>query len=176
MSTSIENRILNLILDNFIRKSNAPYRYALNITNGNESLAKEAFSESFVRVIDRYDNLRSFSTDRLFSYMLVVIKHTVFDLAKKERKNIYWDTLDTLPDDDVDPLRESIQRIDETNIKKCVEQLSIHDQTLIKLRYYDNMSDDEIAEALDISRASIRSEFSRMHRRLRKLYLEFEKE
>lgn len=159
----------------FRSESDSLYRYALHVAKGNEALAKEALSESFVRVIARYDHLRSFSEGRLVGYMLTIIKHVIFDSTKKEKKIVYLDTVDTLPDDDVDFLEKTIQSADEEIIKKCVERLSVHDRALIKLRYYDNASDDAIASALNISPASVRSELSRAHRRLKNLYIELEK-
>lgn len=104
-----------------------------------------------------------------------IIKHVIFDSTKKEKKIVYLDTVDTLPDDDVDFLEKTIQSADEEIIKKCVERLSVHDRALIKLRYYDNASDDAIASALNISPASVRSELSRAHRRLKNLCIELEK-
>ena len=131
---------------------------------GDAAEAEDAAQEAFIRAyyhLDQYDPARAFRT-----WLLSIGAHLCIDLIRKRR--IRWLTLDeTLPpqydavgaehllDDDAVfcERREAVQ--------KLLARLRPDDRAIITLRYWGDLSYEEIAQALRVTTAVVKSRLFR---------------
>lgn len=156
----------------FERHYDSLFKYAMYLAVGDAQQASDAVSESFTRIIEHYDRYRVFSDARLLSYMLTMLKNYLFDQQRKDKRLLCLDGLDQAPDETADFLEEEIQKIDEDILRRSIACLSVRDQAVIKLKYYDEADSEEIGCALGIKPDSVRGIASRALRRLKQIYLQ----
>ena len=100
-----------------------------------------------------------------------MLKNYVYDQQRKEKRLLFFESLDETPDSDIDFLESEIQKIDEEILRESVSSLSAHDQAVLKLKYYNEANNSEIGYMLGIKPESVRCIVSRALRRLKAVYL-----
>ncbi|MEM9459944.1 MAG: sigma-70 family RNA polymerase sigma factor [Myxococcota bacterium] len=122
--------------------------------------------EKMLRSVDKYEgrsNLRTFS---LGIARNVLLQH----LRWKRRDRLDFDA-DILSHEDLDPspLQLVAEQRQHRLLLRGLRRLSINDQILIELHYWERMSSIEIGNVLNISPSTIRDRRIRARRRLKKL-------
>jgi RNA polymerase sigma-70 factor (ECF subfamily) len=129
---------------------------------GNSQLAEDAAQETFWRVyknLNRYDASRSFPT-----WLLSIAAHYCIDQQRKKRLPfIDLDEIIEFSAQDPGPNPESsmIQSEFSDEMQLQLSQLSESDRAVLVLRYWHEMSEDEICAALNLSKSAVKS---RLHR------------
>ena len=72
-----------------------------------------------------------------------------------------------IPDEDAQPDRALMESATVSELMSAMQRLSEEEQTLIRMRYYQKYTDSEIAEEFRIKEVSVRSRFTRVHRKLK---------
>jgi RNA polymerase sigma-70 factor, ECF subfamily len=124
--------------------------------------AEDAAQEAFIRAlknIKRYDKKRPFST-----WLLSIAAHYCIDQLRKRRAKII--SIDENPDihiQDFSPGPEltTIMSEDQERIRKILETLNPTDRATVILRYWNELSYEEIANSLSLSVSAVKS---RLHR------------
>lgn len=124
-----------------------------------EDAAQEAFWRAY-QAIDRYDSNRSFIT-----WLLSIAAHYCIDLQRKRR----LPTLDLDIATDMDapdnatpgPEKMLTKRQDQEAMNDMLGHLKEQDRAIIVLRYWQEMSEEEISHTLNISVSAVKS---RLHR------------
>ncbi len=129
---------------------------------GTPQEAEDAAQESFIRAyryIHRYDSRRPFAT-----WLLSIAAHYCIDQQRK--RHLLSVDLDEIiefgiTDDAPDP--ETVVTTGEQSelIQKRLAALPVKDRMVLILRYWYDFSEDEICEALEISKSAVKS---RLHR------------
>lgn len=126
-----------------------------------EDAAQEAFLRAYAQ-LRRYDPERSFKT-----WLLSIASHHCIDRLRKRR--LTWLSID---DDDLPPhpnLRESapgpeevaVRREQSAAIQRYLARLTPEDRSVIVMRYWNDLSYEEIAEATGTTVSAVKS---RLHR------------
>lgn len=160
--------------DFFTKEYEGLFRYATHLANNNVDIAADAVSESFSKIISQYDKYRNFPEQRLFSYMLTMIRNTIIDEQNLHKRQVATPLIDLIPDDDVDLLEPYIQALDEELLNYCISQLEPHRRQIIKMVYFDDMPLEQVGEALNMTPESARVTLWRIRRKLKELYIEQE--
>jgi RNA polymerase sigma-70 factor (ECF subfamily) len=134
---------------------------------GNAVEAEDAAQETFIRVytrLDTYDPARKFS-----SWILSIASHYCIDRLRQRRPG--WLSLDELP-----PWRwlTSSSRPEETvirgeerdEVRQLLDQLPPHYRATVILRYWYDLSYQEIAEAMETTESAVKSTLYRARRML----------
>ncbi len=129
---------------------------------GNSQAAEDATQETFWRAyknLDRYDSLRPFPT-----WLLSIAAH--FCIDQQRRKHLPSIDLDGIIEysaEDPAPNPESAAISSEfsEDVQKQLANLSVGDRAVLVLRYWHELSEDEICETLKISKSAVKS---RLHR------------
>ena len=129
------------------------YRYAYKYLR-DEDKAQDALQETFVQVLR---NLRKLREPNLFIAWINRINfRTCYDMQKKEKKaqlddNQYKDILD-MNDGDKSPETEVVEVDSRKFILDQVMSLPLMESQALLMRYYQNMTIDEIGTVLNVSR------------------------
>ncbi|MHC4672625.1 MAG: RNA polymerase sigma factor [Planctomycetota bacterium] len=135
-----------------------------------KTAAEDVTSTVFLKVLENLDRFEG--NDRNFRNWLYKIATNTANayLRKSARKNRLFPRIadDNYKDKAaIDHLNN--QREEElADLKKAILSLKPKYQTIVSLRYFDNMELNDIAEILDSSPATVRSQLSRALTRLRK--------
>jgi RNA polymerase sigma-70 factor (ECF subfamily) len=130
---------------------------------GNPGDAEDAAQETFLRA---YDRLGSYEIDRKFSsWILSIASHYCIDQLRRRRLPL--ESLDDmpvwrdLPSDDQEPEDAALQGEQERALQHALAQLPPAYRLPVILRYWNDLSYEEIAEATQSTVSAIKS---RLHR------------
>jgi RNA polymerase sigma-70 factor (ECF subfamily) len=119
--------------------------------------AEDATMEIFMKIrdkLDQYDANRPFS-----SWLYKVAANHCWDMLRRRkiRQDKETDDLETLPLEHPDPsqLDQLIEKRTSEEVRKALDQLGSRARMALVLRYYSDMSYDEIADSLGVRRAFV---------------------
>jgi RNA polymerase sigma factor (sigma-70 family) len=119
--------------------------------------AEDATSEVFLKVrgkLDQYDASRPFN-----AWLYRVAANHCWDLLRRRRvrQDLETGDIETIPLEHPDPgqLEQLIAQKSREEVRKALEQLPNRTRMALTLRYYSDMSYDEIAETLGVRRAFV---------------------
>lgn len=144
-------------------------KFAYSILNDYE-LAADAVQGSFLNLMKAYDDLRSFSDERLLAYSWPVVRHECSKIIRQNRSQ-------HLEDDDLSAFVEKAIASDpceviikEQALHDSIQKLPAHYRLAIEMKYFYDSSDAAIAKVLDVKPGSVRMILSRARARLKELY------
>jgi len=140
---------------------------------GDSGEAEDAAQETFLRAyqsLKRYDRQRPFIT-----WLLSIAAHYCIDQIRKRRLPAI--PLDVLPDEAVPdalpgPESASATRESQRRMRLLLQSLNPQDRAAIVLRYWYDLSEEEISSALSLTVSAVKSRLHRSRKELARLYLE----
>jgi RNA polymerase sigma-70 factor (ECF subfamily) len=135
---------------------------------GNPSEAEDAAQETFLRAykgLNRYDPDRRFAT-----WLLSIASHHCIDRLRRRRFPIH--SLDELlpwqqkADDAPGPETALTVKEDQETIRMMLDQLGEKERVMLILRYWYDLSYEEIAQSLSSSVSAVKSRLHRARRQL----------
>ncbi len=139
--------------------------------------AEDAAQETFLRT---YTNLKFYDDQRSFStWLLSIAAHYCIDQIRK-RRFIFLSLEDTpyLDPPDQEPGPEKVLSIGEEQqrMRRLLNQLNPPDRAAVVMRYWYDLSYEEIAEALSMSVSAVKSRLHRARSYLAQTWMEQETE
>lgn len=147
------------------------YRFAYSYLK-DEYLAQDAVQETYITVLKSLDKLKD---PRLFVSWLNQISFRVCIMIQKQQNRInnetdlYNATMEQQVDDTQDPERQTVRLDEKLYLLKQVMALPFSESQAITLKYLNNMTIDEIADMMDISRSSVKRYLASGKERLSKI-------
>jgi len=124
---------------------------------GDHQLAEDAAQESFARALVR---LRSLKNKAKFApWLAAICRNVAKDMVATEARFVNAENISQVPDSNC---RDGTSRM----IRQAIEQLPASAKELIVLRYYNNLSYEEISSVLGISKPTINGRLTRAKRRM----------
>jgi RNA polymerase sigma-70 factor (ECF subfamily) len=124
-----------------------------------EDAAQETFLRSYTK-LDTYQDNRKFS-----SWLLSIASHYCIDRLRRRRyQMVSWDDLPPwrfFPASDPQPEQAALTHEQHNAIRKLLETLPEDYRAAVVLRYWHEMSYEEIAESLDTTISAIKSRLFR---------------
>jgi len=145
---------------------------------GEAGEAEDAAQESFLRAyrgMRRYDPARSFST-----WLLAIASHHCIDQLRRRRLPV--DSLEELepweeiPDTGPGPEKAATLREGRETARALLARLGPQDRAVVVLRYWDELSTEEIAEALSLTVKAVKSRLHRARKQMAESWLRNEPE
>ena len=140
------------------------YSIALCFFDGNEATAKDVTQEVFLKLmttISQFQNRSEFST-----WLYRLVTNTCLDRKRALRRFLSFGTSGEL---DVPERQKSIedryiQRELEMSVRKVIVAMKPKLRMAVLLKYFDDLSYDEIAAALGCNKGTVASRLNRAHR------------
>jgi RNA polymerase sigma-70 factor (ECF subfamily) len=137
---------------------------------GNPTEAEDAAQEVFIRV---YTRLASYDPKRKFSsWLLAIASHYCIDQLRKRRLNLVsWDDLPPwrwLPDSDPQPEEVTLRHETQHHVRQLLDTLPPDYRAAVILRYWHELTYEEIAEALGSTLPAIKSRLFRARQMMAK--------
>ena len=139
---------------------------------GTPQAAEDAAQESFWRA---YKNLKKYDMNRSFpTWLLSIAAHYCIDQLRRKRlpamdldEIIEFSAEDPAPNPEI-----SLTKIEfSEEVQRQLAQLNENDRIVLVLRYWHEYSEDEICEALNISKSAVKS---RLHRARKNMALQWD--
>ena len=136
-----------------------------------EDAAQETFFKAY-RNLARYDINRSFAT-----WLLSIAAHHCIDRLRRRKYTAFSIDDDEnhaeLPDTNApDPEKETVRRETQAQMQTLLKSLDATDRAAVVLRYWNDCSELEIAQALSLTVPAVKSRLHRARRELAKLWEE----
>lgn len=118
---------------------------------------KDCVHDLFVNLWERRSFLGPVANLKI--YLLISLRNLIFQ--RRQKKNLLWDELsedfyDSLPDDNNHVehymIMEEMETQKRVQLQKIFKQLPKRQQEVIHLKFYENLSNEQIAEVLNISK------------------------
>ena len=145
---------------------------------GEPEAAEDAAQESFLRAyqnLQRYDRNRPFAT-----WLLSIAAHYCIDRLRRRKLSVF--SLDEENDEGVtfeiadpaspNPEAESVKREERDRLHILLKDLDATDRAAIILRYWNDYSEIEIAESLNLTVSAVKSRLHRARRALAGMWQE----
>lgn len=145
---------------------------------GEPEAAEDAAQESFLRAyknLQRYDRNRPFAT-----WLLSIAAHYCIDRLRRRKLSMF--SLDEENDDGAtfeiadpaspNPEAESVKREERDRLHILLKDLDATDRAAIILRYWNDYSEIEIAESLNLTVSAVKSRLHRARRALAGMWQE----
>jgi len=122
---------------------------------GDPQLAEDATQETFLAVyrsLKQYDEAKSFST-----WLFVIAKHTVYSMLKKRQKNVIVsdDVLSYIADEGAVVENKIIENEEKLMMLESIDTLSSLHQQVISMKFFEEVSNQEIANRLGVTTKKI---------------------
>lgn len=133
------------------------YRLAYSYVK-NRDAALDVVQESIVKALSKVDSLREPSYLKTWFYRILI----------NESMNYFRQSKNLLPYDEaaLDRAEEGGDPAERLDLYAAIERLSLNDQTVIRLRFFEDLKLEEIAQITD---ANLNTVKSRLYKALRKL-------
>lgn len=125
-----------------------------------EDIAQEALTSAYV-------NLDGIDPARLRAWLVVAARNKMVDRYRRENRLVRLEETPQVVDPGPDPADEVIRSLDSEELQCAIEQLRPHDARLLRLRYFEERSLAEIADAIGTSAPAAKVAMFRARQRLR---------
>lgn len=144
------------------------YKVALSVVR-EPQLAEDMVSQTLCEMIDNLEEIRAVDCCKLRGYIVSFVRNVSVDFVRKrDRQGKYLfltgEEAEVAAEDSVD---ENLIRMAEIDaLKRGFARLSENDRPLLTMKYFDGLSDEEIAARLGVAKASVRTYLMRARNRL----------
>ena len=131
--------------------------------------AEDAVESAILRLIDRIEALKNCSKVSLRAYLLSCARNAAIDQLRRRKKDYSFDDvneqLERISDDT--PVDSALIRTEQIqSVVRALKTLPDRERELLKMKYFNEMNDQEIADLLGISRDNLRTRLNRARRKL----------
>ena len=152
----------------YIDQKQTMYHTAFAILK-NKQDAEDAVHEAFLRIITNIDKLSDIGSEKIKSFVIIVVKNIAIDIYRKRQKNVIVD----VPEDDDADISEVERKVLESSeydiLNKVVEMLPETQRNVLILKYYHDMTTADISAMLGVTASAVRTRICRAERKLAKL-------
>lgn len=144
----------------FDRYRDRVHAIALHYLKGDDAGAQDVTQEVFVRF---FRNAAGFRADaRLSTYLYRAVANACTDELRRRRRFVF---VGDIPES-LHPATTAADAVADSHIQRAVQHLSPKLRLVVLMRYYDDLSYDEIAAALELTPGTVASRLSRAHEQL----------
>lgn len=122
-------------------------------------LAEDAAQEAFARALGNLNKLKD--KEKFARWLGRICRNAAKDMAKAESRQINTEDFSQLPD-------SPNEKSDSQPVRQAISKLSLSERELITLRYYNDLSYQQMSAVLGVSRAAINGRLSRAKRKIAK--------
>jgi len=146
------------------------YRTVYYLTKDKE-LSQDLTNEAYIKAYDKLETLDDIN--KFKQWICVIASNLAKNYIRKHSKLISFYLMDTLEDNHVteDIVIDSILKEEQKNkLKKSLEQLDPDAKEIITLRYYHNLTYEELEKTLSLKKGTVKSRLKRAKDKLCNLF------
>jgi len=131
--------------------------------------AEDIVQEVYIKLWNKRDELNHIENPE--SYCIVMLRNLCLDFLRSKNKHQMQSTED-VPLSDKAILTDEIDNLDEIKqVEAIIEQLPEQQQTIIKLRHFEEYTNEEIEKIMGLTSVNVRVLLSRARKRIKELFI-----
>ena len=128
--------------------------------------AGDVGSQSFFKVIDHLNRITDVDSRQTKAFLVTITEHTAIDCYRKRKRER------TVSMEDWEAVSSYTEEFEENDVISCINSLPVNYAVVLKLRYSQGYSDEEIAQILHITKENVRTRVKRGKRKLEEMLRE----
>lgn len=155
----------------YIEYKGLMYGVALTYLRNSED-AQDAVNDAVIRLINKVPELREKDRSVLRPYIVSTMKRTALNIIKKKKtmrervRNVDIEEIEVYADQNAEVDTAVVVNSTSAELRKAVEQLTDRERTVLRLKYFEEWSDADIAQWLGLAESSIRVYLVRARRHM----------
>lgn len=130
--------------------------------------AEDVVQEAYIKLWNKRDEL--IRVENSEAYCVILLRNLCLDFLRTKKKHLFQSTEDTVISDQ-QVLSDEIETIDEIkHIETIINLLPEQQRKIIKLRHFDDYSNEEIEEIMGLTSVNVRVLMSRARKKIRELF------
>ena len=157
--------------DLFVAYRHDMYYTALRIVNDHQA-AEDMVQEACEAIIDNIERVRRIRNGSLRAYIVAIVRNKSISFVVKRNRRSKYSFLTEEEDvlsrtGDLDAYDVEMTRMFNTmELKRAVQRLSEREQILLRMKYVDELSSEEMAHVFNLEPGSIRYYLTKVRRKL----------
>lgn len=132
---------------------------------------EDIIHDTLLKLMEKIPLLMSFDCFTLHAYIVISVRRTAIDVLRRRGRQgeLFYEEnsfLDTLASDDCQVDEALIREAEVRQLHTALDTLKQRQRDLLNMRYFLNLSDEEIAETYGLKPASVRCLLSRARKEL----------
>lgn len=145
------------------------YAQALQVLRNRQD-AEDAVSTAMISLTQKVDVLQGLARNKLEAYLVITVRNAAINLYRQRRRHVAHSagTVDDLnvSDPHASPEHRVFSSEGVERVKRAIRALPQREQQALMMRYFQHLSDDDIAKQLQLKPVSVRVLISRGRARL----------
>lgn len=155
----------------YLQNRNRMYQCAYGILK-DEPSAEDAVSDSFVSLARNFDRLKEMNCNQIRSYLIITVRNAAFKIYNKRKREISTEDIYLDGEDDSDIAIDHETDELKKALFSMIQKLDKKYGDVIMLKYYCDMHDKDIADALELSVENVKIRLYRAKAALKKMLKE----
>ncbi|NLK86385.1 MAG: sigma-70 family RNA polymerase sigma factor [Clostridiaceae bacterium] len=131
--------------------------YVANNILADPSLSEDVVHQAFIKIIENLDKIENINCHKTKSYIVTIVKHCAINIYNYRKRH-----LEVPYDEFHDTIADNIEfQEDMGNLAYAVAKLPVIYKTVLTLKFVHNYSNQEIANELEITEATVRKRIER---------------
>jgi RNA polymerase sigma-70 factor (ECF subfamily) len=144
------------------------FRFVYRITGGNRDEAEDITQQAFLRVGKAISTFKTHEGN-FVGWLYSIARHLVYDQARKNKRLIVFnESHEEVPAETGSPEAVVLQKEQTTLLNSALSSLSLHEQELLLLRYWNDFDAKQISIIVGKTHVAVRKELSRALQKLRR--------
>ncbi|QIK53941.1 RNA polymerase sigma factor [Dysgonomonas sp. HDW5B] len=130
--------------------------------------AEDVVQEAYIKLWNKRDELTQVENSE--AYCVILLRNLCLDFLRAKKKHLFQSTEDTVISDNL-VLSDEIETVDEIkHIETIIDLLPEQQRKIIKLRHFDDYSNEEIEEIMGLTSVNVRVLMSRARKKVKELF------
>lgn len=130
--------------------------------------AEDVVQEAYIKLWNKRDELIDVTNSE--AYCVILLRNLCLDFLRAKKKHLFQSTEDTVISDNM-VLSDEIETSDEIkHIETIIDLLPEQQRKIIKLRHFDDYSNEEIEEIMGLTSVNVRVLMSRARKKIKELF------
>ncbi|QIK59390.1 RNA polymerase sigma factor [Dysgonomonas sp. HDW5A] len=130
--------------------------------------AEDVVQEAYIKLWNKRDELTQVENSE--AYCVILLRNLCLDFLRAKKKHLFQSTEDTVMSDNL-VLSDEIETVDEIkHIETIIDLLPEQQRKIIKLRHFDDYSNEEIEEIMGLTSVNVRVLMSRARKKVKELF------
>lgn len=136
---------------------------------GEDHLAEDAVHETILSAAEHLDKLRGLECIQIRKYLIIVVRNTSFRMYNKRKREVVSDGIPSAAVDISDLVLDIEDKDAQERVYRHIESLDLKYSDVLKLKYYYDFKDREIAKTLGISLENVKIRLVRGKAKIKEL-------
>ena len=142
------------------------YAQALRVLRDG-GMAQDAVSDSLMALMKKIDLLRTLECNKLRAYIVITVKHTALSMLRRQKRERIDGSVEMEDLAGVGRVEDRLmEQAGVERVKNLIRALPEREKDLMLMKYFREMTDEEIAEETGLRPVSVRVHLSRARKHL----------